>query len=108
MDVAKNNTNNIHLVLIWIAYTITCLQSFLSWHIDGADAIIRYFSAIARKLSAGIPHVRVDLYNVDKHIFFGELTMYTGSGYIPFYPKEYDGKLGDLLTLPNASLGMNI
>lgn len=64
--------------------------------------------AIARKLSAGIPHVRVDLYNVDKHIFFGELTMYTGSGYIPFYPKEYDGKLGDLLTLPNASLGMNI
>ena len=58
--------------------------------------------AIARKLSAGIPHVRVDLYNIDKHIYFGELTLYTGSGYIPFNPKEYDGKLGDLLTLPNA------
>lgn len=58
--------------------------------------------AIARKLSAGIPHVRVDLYNIDKHIYFGELTLYTGSGYIPFNPKEYDGQLGDLLTLPNA------
>lgn len=58
--------------------------------------------AIARKLSAGIPHVRVDLYNIDKHIYFGELTLYTGSGYIPFNPKEYDGKLGDLLTHPNA------
>lgn len=58
--------------------------------------------AIARKLSAGIPHVRVDLYNIDKHIYFGELTLYTGSGYIPFNPKEYDGKLGDLLTQPNA------
>lgn len=61
--------------------------------------------AIARKLSAGIPHVRVDLYNIDKHIYFGELTLYTGSGYIPFNPKEYDGKLGDLLTLPNATGG---
>lgn len=59
--------------------------------------------AIARKLSAGIPHVRVDLYNIDKHIYFGELTLYTGSGYIPFNPKEYDGKIGDLLTLPNAT-----
>ena len=58
--------------------------------------------AIARKLSAGIPHVRVDLYNIDKHIYFGELTLYTGSGYIPFNPKEFDSKLGNLLTLPNA------
>lgn len=57
---------------------------------------------IASKLSAGIPHVRVDLYNIDKHIFFGELTLFTGSGFIPFNPKEFDGKLGDLLTLPNA------
>lgn len=63
---------------------------------------------IARKLSSGIPHVRVDLYNIDNHIYFGELTLYTGSGYIPFNPKEYDGNLGDLLTLPNASWGVNI
>ena len=63
--------------------------------------------AIARKLSVGIPHVRVDLYNIDKHIYFGELTLYTCSGYIPFNPKEYDGKLGDFLTLPNA-MGVNI
>lgn len=64
--------------------------------------------AIARKLSAGIPHVRVDLYNIDKHIFFGELTLFTGSGFIPFNPKEFDGKLGDLLTLPNDTGGVNI
>ena len=63
---------------------------------------------IASKLSAGIPHVRVDLYNIDKHIFFGELTLFTGSGFIPFNPKEFDGKLGDLLTLPNAIGVVNI
>lgn len=60
---------------------------------------------ITRKLSAGIPHVRVDLYNIDKNIYFGELTLYTGSGFIPFNPTEHDGKLGDLLTLPNATGG---
>lgn len=62
---------------------------------------------LARQLSAGKPHVRVDLYNLDKNIYFGELTLYTGSGFIPFNPKEYDGRLGDLLTLPNAMGGVN-
>ena len=60
---------------------------------------------IARKLSVGIPHVRVDLYNIDEHVFFGELTFYTGGGFIPFNPKENDGKLGNLLTLPNTTGG---
>jgi hypothetical protein len=35
---------------------------------------------IAGKLSIGIPYVRVDLYNVDGHIYFGELTLYPSSG----------------------------
>lgn len=64
---------------------------------------LEHMLTIVRKLSAGIPHVRVDLYNIGGHIYFGELTFYTGSGYIPFNPKEYDCKLGDLLTLPNAT-----
>lgn len=55
---------------------------------------------IARKLSNGKAHVRVDLYNVNKHIYFGELTFYTGAGFIPFTPKEYDKVLGEMLKLP--------
>lgn len=61
--------------------------------------------AIARQLSAGKPHVRVDLYDVDKHIYFGELTFFTGSGFIPINPILYDSKLGDLLALPNTTDG---
>ncbi len=57
---------------------------------------------IARRLSSNKPHVRVDLYNINNHIYFGELTLYTGSEFIPFNPREYDNKLGNLLTLPNA------
>ena len=59
---------------------------------------------IARKLSKGKVHVRVDLYNVNKHIYFGELTFYTGAGFIPFTPKEYDKVLGEMIKLPSGGV----
>lgn len=58
---------------------------------------------IARKLSEGIPFVRVDLYNIDGAIFFGELTFYPASGFGVFAPPEWDLKIGDMLKLPTKS-----
>ena len=55
---------------------------------------------IAAKLSAGIPHVRVDLYNINGKIYFGELTFFHWSGVVPFDPPEWDCKLGELIHLP--------
>lgn len=49
---------------------------------------------ISKILSEGFPHVRVDLYNIDGEIIFGELTFFTASGYIKFYPDEFDYILG--------------
>lgn len=49
---------------------------------------------IARILSTPFPHARVDLYNVDGKIYFGEITFYDGSGYRTFYPDEFDRILG--------------
>ena len=63
---------------------------------------------VARKLSEGKAHVRVDLYNVDSHIYFGELTFYTGAGFIPFEPKEYDKVLGEMLILPSGGVKIKI
>lgn len=54
---------------------------------------------IARHLSKGFPFVRVDLYSVDKNVFFGELTFYPASGYGCFTPDEWDEKLGDLFDI---------
>ncbi len=56
--------------------------------------------ALAERLSAGIPFVRVDLYNISGKIYFGEMTFYPASGLGPFTPDEYDKKLGDMLVLP--------
>ena len=56
---------------------------------------------IASKLSEGIPHVRVDLYNVNGQIFFGEMTFFHHGGVTPFYPETWDGIFGDWITLPS-------
>lgn len=53
---------------------------------------------ISRVLSEGFPHVRVDLYNVNGKIYFGELTFYDGSGYFSFDPDEFDFVMGKKFT----------
>lgn len=54
---------------------------------------------VAEKLAQKFEFVRVDLYNVDGRIVFSELTFHSGGGLIPFSPKEYDRKFGELLGL---------
>ena len=49
---------------------------------------------IAQTLSQSFPEVRVDLYNVNGNIFFGEMTFWDGSGYMKFEPDEFDFELG--------------
>ena len=56
--------------------------------------------AIAEKLCQGFRHVRVDLYNVDGKIYFGEMTFTNGSGNEGIFPVEYEFVLGDLIPLP--------
>ena len=55
---------------------------------------------IANILCQGFIHVRVDLYNVDGKVYFGEMTFTNGSGFEQLYPKEYEQKIGDLIKLP--------
>ena len=55
---------------------------------------------IAEKLSQGIPHVRVDLYNINGKIYFGELTFFHFGGTVKFKPNEWDYKIGEWLKLP--------
>lgn len=54
---------------------------------------------LSAKLSDGIPHVRVDLYEANGKIYFGELTFYDSSGYAAFDPEEWDEIFGDWLKI---------
>ncbi|MCD2138786.1 ATP-grasp fold amidoligase family protein [Salinicoccus halitifaciens] len=51
---------------------------------------------VAETLCKGFSHVRVDLYNCDGKIYFGEMTFTSGSGYRNIYPEIYDKHLGEL------------
>ncbi|MDD3944760.1 MAG: ATP-grasp fold amidoligase family protein [Bacteroidales bacterium] len=55
---------------------------------------------IASQLSQGIPHVRVDLYDINGNIYFGELTFFHWSGLMPFEPRSWDYQFGEWLSLP--------
>ncbi len=59
--------------------------------------------ALSDKLSKGIPHVRVDFYEVDGRVYFGELTFCHWSGLMPFEPHEWDEKLGSFIKLPQKT-----
>ena len=54
----------------------------------------------AEKLSKGIPFLRVDFYEVNEKLYFGELTFYPGSGFEEFTPDSYDYLFGEWLELP--------
>ncbi len=58
---------------------------------------------LAEKLSQGIPHLRVDFYEVDGRIYFGELTFSHWSGMVPFEPEEWDKTFGDWIELEKVS-----
>lgn len=54
---------------------------------------------VAETLSKDFPHVRVDLYDIDNTIYFGELTFYNASGYMSFEPDSFDLEIGQLFEL---------
>lgn len=57
--------------------------------------------SIAAKLSKNIPHVRVDFYEIDDKVYFGEMTFFHWSGFVPFKPAEWDEKFGEFISLPS-------
>ena len=55
--------------------------------------------SLAEKLSGDIPFLRVDFYNVQGRIYFGELTFSPASGMGKFIPEAWDAILGSWLRL---------
>lgn len=56
---------------------------------------------IAKVLSKDIPFLRVDLYEVQGKVYFGEITFFPLSGFGYFIPREWDYTLGSCVVLPN-------
>ena len=54
---------------------------------------------IARNLSTEFPFVRIDLYETETQVFFGEMTFYPASGFVGFEPPKYDEIFGEWINL---------
>lgn len=55
---------------------------------------------LSKRLSQGIPFARIDLYEINHKVYFGEITLYPGSGIEEFRPEEWDYRLGQWIKLP--------
>ena len=66
-------------------------------------ACFEEMKAIASKLSVGLPHVRVDLYEVNGKVYFGEYTFSHHGGIVPFHPEKWDYEFGSWIKLPEKA-----
>ena len=55
--------------------------------------------SIARKLSQGIKFVRIDLYEYNQRIYFGEYTFFHGGGFQFLQPDEWEYRIGSWIDL---------
>lgn len=59
---------------------------------------------LAETLSVDIPQVRVDFYEVNGHVYFGEMTFFHFDGTTPFDPPIWDEVFGKWIELPNSNV----
>ena len=62
----------------------------------------------AEQLADGLPEVRVDLYNIDGNVYFGEMTLTSNYGMIPFYTQDVLDEMGALCRLPKRHISEKI
>lgn len=58
---------------------------------------------LASKLSEGLPHARIDLYDTGQKVYFGEITFFHHGGITPFHPEKWDLIFGSWLELPTPT-----
>lgn len=59
---------------------------------------------LAARLSQGIPQLRVDFYEADGRVYFGEMTFFHCSGFAPFFPQKWDQIFGEWVHLPEKRI----
>lgn len=62
------------------------------------EQMVKYAEIISKQL----PHVRVDFFNINGQIVFGEMTFFMASGYFKFEPDSFDYEMGKWFQLPAA------
>lgn len=76
------------------------------WHPQNAESVPHMpqqygkMQELCKKLAFGIPHARVDFYETDGNILFGEMTFFDQGGFLKLHPDSWEKEWGDLIELP--------
>lgn len=62
---------------------------------------------LAAKLSEKMPFARIDFYEINDKVYFGEITFYPASSFEGFKPEKWDLKLGEWVKLPGGGYRLN-
>lgn len=73
-------------------------------HLPEKPKCFEEMKVIAAKLSEGYPHLRVDLYEVNGKVYFGELTLFHHTGMVNFEPASWDDTFGSWIDLPKKRI----
>lgn len=68
-------------------YAIPCPESFEN------------MKQMASLLAKSIPFSRIDFYEINHQAYFGEITFFPATGFGNFNPREWNVKMGDMITL---------
>lgn len=60
----------------------------------------RLMQELAAKMGQGTPQLRVDFYEANGKVYFGEMTFFHCSGFAGFHPEAWDETFGEWVTLP--------
>lgn len=80
----------------WRLLDVTC--KYPSAGDQPKPAMLTEMIAIAETLGREFPLVRIDLYEHQNHVYFGEITHTPGGGFEGFDPPEFDRALGELIS----------
>jgi hypothetical protein len=75
-------------------------SGFPNCHEVRRPRVLQQMNASADAIAGGLDFLRVDLYEVDGEIWFGETSAYPNSGLLPFSPPGIDLEWGRLWKLP--------
>lgn len=97
-----NKASNIYENFYDMDYNVLNINHGFKRHIPEFEKPAEFdlMKELAAKLSAGIPFVRVDFFDVAGRVYFGEFTFYDWGGMRPFSDVKWDKILGNFLVLP--------
>lgn len=87
----------------WIPQGISLDSHFkISNQVEPKPECLSQMLAIAEKLSDGMAQNRIDFYITDDLLKFGEITIYTASGFQTMIPDLLDAELGELVDITSG------